>query len=279
MRVSNVLTNIVLLTATVYGQSPAESKGFLLEDGTPLRLRLQRTISSADAHLNEQVDFEVLDEVKVNGVVLIPKGGIAWGTVTAAQSKRRMGRGGKLDVNVDSARMVNGDKIALRAVKNSVGGSHSGAMAGGMVATAIFVPVAAPLFLLMHGKDVTIPKGTEIMAYVNGNVDLSHLKADAARPDSRPPAPAILSVAAPMFSENRTAGPDPSTVVIKSNPEGGEIVVDGKFVGSTPSTVQLAPGDHLVSVQQPGFRTWQRTISINAGSIVNLQASMEKTGN
>jgi len=43
-------------------------------------------------------------------------------------------------------------------------------MTGAMVATAIEFWPAAPLFLLMHGKDITIPKGTEITAYVNGEV-------------------------------------------------------------------------------------------------------------
>lgn len=275
MRAFHVVANIMLFTTTVYCQTPAEPKHFWLEDGTPLRLRLQRTLSSADAHVNEQVDFDVLDEVKVNGAVVIPKGSLAWGTVTAAQSKRRMARGGKLDVNVDSVRLANGEKVALRAVKNSAGGGHAGAMAGGMVATAIFVPVAAPLFLLMHGKDVSIPKGTEITAYINGNVDVTP-KSETARTAPPAPAPAIPSATAPPVADARVPAVDPSTVVIKSNPEGSEIMVDGKFVGSTPSTVQISPGDHAVMVQQPGFKTWSRNISINAGSIINLHAAMEK---
>ncbi len=48
-------------------------------------------------------------------------------------------------------------------------GSH-GSDYGAMVATAIVAWPAAPLFLFMHGKDVTIPKGTEITAYVDGEI-------------------------------------------------------------------------------------------------------------
>ena len=146
------------------GQS-ARAPGFRLEDGTPVRLRLQRTISSADAQVNDQVDFDILEEVKVNEVVVIPKGGLAWGTVTEAQAKRRMARGGKLNVNIDSVRLADGEKAALRAVKEVKGGGHTGAMTGAMVATGIVFFPAAPLFLFMHGKDITIPKGTEITAY------------------------------------------------------------------------------------------------------------------
>src|SRR5215470_20295901 len=70
---------------------------FILQDGTPVRLRLSRNVSSADAHVGESVDFEVLEDVAVNAVLVIPKGSIAIGSVTEAQPKRRMGRAGKLE--------------------------------------------------------------------------------------------------------------------------------------------------------------------------------------
>jgi hypothetical protein len=38
------------------------------------------------------------------------------------------------------------------------------------VATAIVFFPAAPLFLLMHGKDIGIPEGTEITAFINGDI-------------------------------------------------------------------------------------------------------------
>src|SRR5271165_4531825 len=83
-----------------------------------------------------------------------------------------MARGGKLDMNIDYVKLVSGEKAALRAVKDLKGGGHTGGMVGGMVATSIVFFPAAPLFLLMHGKDISIPKGTEITAYVNGDMKL-----------------------------------------------------------------------------------------------------------
>jgi hypothetical protein len=49
-------------------------------------------------------------------------------------------------------------------------------MTGGIVATSLIVWPAAPFFLFMHGKDVTIPKGTEITAYVSGVMPLDPAK-------------------------------------------------------------------------------------------------------
>src|SRR5713226_4449179 len=152
------------------------AKGFVLEDTTPVRLRLNRTISSADAHLGDTVDFEVLEDISVNGTLVIPKSGLAFATVTEAQSKRRMARGGKLDINIDYVKLVSSEKAALRAVKEVKGGGHTGAMTGGIVATSIVFFPAAPFFLFMHGKDISIPKGTEITAYVNGDFTIDPAK-------------------------------------------------------------------------------------------------------
>jgi hypothetical protein len=148
----------------------------VLHDGTPVRLRLSRNLSSADAKTGDTVDFEVLEDVLVDGTLVVPREAVAIGTITLAQAKRRMARGGKLDVEIDYVRITNGDKVTLRAVKENSGGGHTGAMTGAMVATAIVVWPAAPFFLFMHGKDTTMPKGTEITAYVNGEIKLDRAK-------------------------------------------------------------------------------------------------------
>ncbi len=86
-------------------------KGFVLEDETPVRLRLNRTISSADAHLGDTVDFETMDEITVNGTLVIPKGGLAFATVTEAQAKRRMARGGKLSCMAKTSAFRRGQRL------------------------------------------------------------------------------------------------------------------------------------------------------------------------
>ena len=150
--------------------------GFLLEDGTPVHLVLSENLSSADAVTGQTVEFEVVDDVIVNGFIVIPHGATAWATVTDAEHKKRMGRAGKLDLNVDKVRLADGEKAMLRAVKDAKGGGHTGAMVGAMVATSLVIWPAAPLFLLMHGKDVTIPKGTNINAFVQGDLTLDESK-------------------------------------------------------------------------------------------------------
>jgi hypothetical protein len=213
------------------------------------------------------VDFEVLEDVKVGDINIIPKGSVAWGTVTEAQAKRRMARGGKLDINIDDVRLVDGEKAALRAVKEVKGGGHTGAMTAGIVATSLVILPAAPFFLFMHGKDITIPQGTEITAYINGDFNLDRTKfvsssANAATPVAGGPSNEALSA-----------------VEIKSVPDGADITVDGKFIGNTPSTVRLQPGDHKVSIQKSGFKPWERTVSVSPGANVTINPTLEQFPN
>ena len=248
-------------------------KGFVLEDETPVRLRLNRTISSADAHTGDTVDFETLDDITVNGTLVIPKGGLAFGTVTEAQAKRRMARGGKLDINIDYVKLVSGDKAALRAVKDVKGGGHTGVMVGGMVATGILFFPAAPFFLFMHGKDITIPKGAEVTAYLNGDIKL-----DPA--NFGPPAPVSTSpqtTAGSVPSENAVSVS--AKLQLESDPPGAEIEVDGSFVGNTPSDVQVAEGDRTVIVKKAGFKDWERKLKVTGGSSVHLNAELERAAN
>ena len=156
-------------------QSPPATKtplAFGLAEDTPVRIKIARTMSSKDARVDERVDFEVLEDVKVSDVVVIPRGAMAIATVTEAHPKRRMGRAGRLKINIDYVRLANGEKVPLRAVKGGNGGNHVAAMTGAMVATSIVFFPAAPLFLFMHGKDITIPKGTEVTAYVAADTPL-----------------------------------------------------------------------------------------------------------
>jgi hypothetical protein len=251
---------------------------FGLEDATPVKLRLTRNLSSADAKTGDRVDFEVLEDVKVKDLIVIPRGGIAWGTVTEAQPKRRMARGGKLNVNIDDVRLADGEKVALRAVKETKGGGHTGAMTGAIIGTAIVFFPAAPLFLFMHGKDITIPKGTEITAYINSDIPLDPAKFQtqgATQPAANPGPAESSPVAAPRQGTNN-ADPAPSSVEVKSSPDGADITVDEKYMGSTPSTLKLTPGEHKIKLEKSGFKTWERILTVGSGTTTSVNPTLDK---
>lgn len=232
-----------------------------LLDGTPVKIRLSQTISSADAKVNQEIPFEVVEDVMVDQIVVLSKGSPAIGTVTEANAKRSMGREGKLNIAISYARLKDQEKAALRATKDSHGGGHVGAMTGAMVATAIVFLPAAPLFLFMKGKDVTIPQGTEITAFVEGDMHLNMANFGVAPEVAAAPLPAPATVQV--------------AIAIDSTPPGADIEIDGAFVGNTPSTVPTAPGSHQIVVKKNGFADWVKILNVTGGSI-HLNADLEQ---
>jgi hypothetical protein len=231
-----------------------------LLDGTPVKLRLSETISSASAKVGQEIPFEVVEEVKVDDVVVLSKGAPAIATVTDCNAKKSMGRAGKLDISISYARLADQEKVALRATQENKGGGHVGAMTGAMVATAIVFFPAAPLFLFIHGKDISIPQGTEITSFVEGDMHLNMANVGVAPPPppAAPAPPAALQ----------------SSLVIESTPPGADIEIDGAFVGNTPSSVTVAPGPHEITVKKKGFADWSRKLTVTSGN-VHLNAEME----
>ncbi len=189
-----------------------------LQDGTPVRLRLSRNVSSATAQVQETVDFEVTEPVIDQNYVVIPKGAVALGRVVKVQAKRRFGRGGALELSVDSVRLADGQTIPLRATRDK----GEGEMSGSRVAATI---AASPVLVWVKGKDVAFNKGTETTAYVSGDTRLAEFR------------PATDSPVAPNTSADPRTSPGPVLTnddIVQMQKAGlSEEIILSKIAGST----------------------------------------------
>ncbi len=131
--------------------------GFTLAKGTPIHVKLSKTISSATAHVGDPLEFEVLEDVQVDGVVVIAKGSKASGVLSDVELKKRFGHSGKLAFNITSVRLVDGAPVPLRCFQETTGGPTNSSDA--------VLPLAS-------GKDAAIPQDTEFTALVESNTPL-----------------------------------------------------------------------------------------------------------
>jgi hypothetical protein len=76
----------------------------------------------------------------------------------------------------------------------------------------------------------------------------------AASAKADPPAP----TAAP-------APPPPATFEIWSTPLGADVFLDGQFVGKTPYTAEVTPGEHTVNLRKKNFSIWERKVQALPG--------------
>jgi PEGA domain-containing protein len=215
--------------------SPSTTSFPVLQDGTPVKLRLINALSSSKTRTGEPVDLEVVEEVHLGNIIVVVKGGAAYAKVTAAESKHEAHQG-KLEITVDYLRLANGDKANLRGVADTNG-------------SAVLIS-SGPL----PGKDVNIPKGTEVTAYVNGGVSIDPRKFQQL-------GGAAIPIPAAVIASERTE------FDISSDPAEAEVWVDGKLVGDSPVRVIVSNGDHVMEVRKAGFASWVSTVRAAGGQV------------
>ena len=77
-----------------------------------------------------------------------------------------MGRAGKLNFSIDFVKAPDGSNVRLRASSPRKGEDKTGTAIVGTV-------LLSPLFPIMRGKDVSIPKGTHVIVYVDGDREIT----------------------------------------------------------------------------------------------------------
>jgi hypothetical protein len=259
-------------------QSAPPSSKLLVKDGTPIKLKLKRGVYSQYAKVGDEVDYLVDEEVVVDGKIIVPEGAIVKGKVVSAEHKRRMGRGGKIDISADAVKLFNSQSIPLRAFQHERGGGQGLNMTGGMLAAAsLTLGVGAPFALLMHGKDIEIRQGSSFTAFVDGDTWLEDI-AFQTKTSTSVSTPAAQASPAAKNNESTPQNEQTGAVSIASSPAGAEIEFDGNFVGNTPETLKVSLGDHLVVLRKHGFKSWERKLRVT-GEIVNVIADLEPETN
>jgi len=233
-----LLLGAAFAQAQTGAQTSAPSTDLVLQDGTAIKLRVTRDVSSANAKVGDKVSFEVADDITVGGLTVIRKGSPAAGTVTAVQSARRMGRAGKLAIKINSLQLADGETAMLRQSAKTSGEGRKQEMASEVLFGY------GPLQLFEEGEDAFLETDTIVTAYVDGTMHLDR----------------AMFKAAPGSVSSSTA-----QLWITSHPAGAEISVDGNVVGNTPSQINLPQGSHTIRISKAGCRTWERTVTLSSG--------------
>lgn len=271
------------IVGSSFSAQDAIPKTIQLPDGTPIHLYLKDDLDSKRNQKGDPIRFQVREDVVVGNVVVIPAGSPGQGHVTAVGHRSVAGHSGRLAFSVDYVTAADGTKVAVTSTPSVSGGSNGKVTAA---ATASYGPGA----LLMRGWNADVRMGTMLNAYVNGNYEIvtasltarPSYSSNTNPPQEASPSPPLvrrpsLAAAASVASSSSAVVPAATvSVTVRSTPDGADISVDGKFVGSTPSTLKLPPGDHTIAVGSSGFKAWQRTMTLSTGSDVTLNATLEK---
>ncbi len=136
----------------------------ILPDGTPIELRITKRLSTAQAKVGDAVEFEVLDDVKVGDLVVVPRHALASGVVAVVKPRGRPLRNAELRVGVRTAKSITGSEVAIRGTRVIVVNSKPHADPTDAVGIALL-----PVIPFLKGDEAFVSKGAKFSAYVNGD--------------------------------------------------------------------------------------------------------------
>jgi hypothetical protein len=161
-----------------------------LEKGAPVTLAFQRDLKGSEEHSGERVDFTVVDPIVVNGLLVVPNGGQAWGTVAKSEGGRTLKRVGQIKITVEGMWLADGEKCSLATAEDYRGETKSKkAKTGILIGTVATAGLPIPFLIHGHGKDAKIDAGTKVTVRVAEKMNLDPARFELSGP--APPGPPI----------------------------------------------------------------------------------------
>ena len=158
--------------------------------GTELDVRLQNTLNSGTAQVEDRFEGTTLVDLNINGRTVIPAGSLMRGVVTAVEPGTRTNRTAKMTVSFDQV-TVNGRTYPLRAtvtqaiegegIRGEAGRAGAGAAVGGLIGAVLGGVKGAVLGAVIggggtiaatEGKEVDLPQGTVLRVRIDAPVQI-----------------------------------------------------------------------------------------------------------
>lgn len=134
-------------------------KTLLLERGTRVCLRPERTLSSGTARRGDQVTFRVHNDVAMGGMIVARDGTEVSARVTKARKSGRFFHFPKVSIEFDQLRLVNGQTVPLEKYQPHActsGGSEN--PAGDIALLVMLAPLLIPLSPFVKMDDEILDK-------------------------------------------------------------------------------------------------------------------------
>ncbi|MDK2931232.1 MAG: hypothetical protein PWR07_1363 [Bacillota bacterium] len=167
----SIVTRADHLAALCLPDGTLKTKDTMLPKGQPVRIKLLGRLDSSVTQKGQKVDIEVARDVVVGNELVIPKGTRGHGIVTEVSPAGRLGRDGKITLELKDVRTLDGVAVPLAFDESTqkLNESMQLAIGAGLAGFIVFGPVGALGAFFVQGKDVNIPDGTEFYVAVGAD--------------------------------------------------------------------------------------------------------------
>jgi hypothetical protein len=140
--------------------------------GQPVLIKLLKKLDSSSAQKGQRVEIEIARDVFIDTQLVIPKGAKTLGVVTDVSPAGRLGRDGKIALELTGIKALDGTVVPLVFDEKTkqLNESLQWAIGAGLAGFIVFGPVGALGAVFVQGKDAIIPEGAEFYVAVGSDV-------------------------------------------------------------------------------------------------------------
>ncbi|MGB9204308.1 MAG: hypothetical protein WCB94_10105 [Terriglobales bacterium] len=160
MRIVRVVFLVLFVGVSVASAQPVNPCTRVHVPKTAITLFTTTDLSSKTATEGEEIQLRVDNEIRIDDCLLIAKGAIARGRITAVQKPKSFGRSGKLAIGVESIQTAGATDVGTSGI-TTVHGTGGAELIGGVLlipgGAGLFI---APILLPLPGEQAVILAGT-----------------------------------------------------------------------------------------------------------------------
>ncbi|HBS60558.1 MAG TPA: hypothetical protein DEA44_15020 [Firmicutes bacterium] len=165
-------TRLEKILKTVFSSGTVKLSDTEIPAKTLVKIRLLDALNSDMNKTGDTFRYEVVDNVKIGNVLVIPAGTLGVGKVEKAKKAGRFGQHGKLDLSFNTVPAMDDTPVSVylgeRAREEN---KHVVAAAGAsVVGAALLGPIGLIGGAFVEGKTVNLPAGTEFFIEVHSNI-------------------------------------------------------------------------------------------------------------
>jgi hypothetical protein len=248
---------------------PMSAAQVRLREGTLVRLKLLYNVTTENVAKGDRVEFDVAEDVVINGRVVIQKGAPAWGQVTDVKGAgKKKAKDASVTFRFMAVKTMDNQQVAMRVLptKPRKPDSHDNEIEENSLIPG------------MSDRTTGAEKGRDYAAYTDADAVVN-------APDTPPTAQqggeataGAPKPTAPLPKPEPPPPPPPEEAYVdfNSNPPGADVIVDSRFYGNTPLRIPIPAGRHLIEIRLAGHRTWMRNMVVDPGSKPSVRATLDQ---
>lgn len=136
--------------------------------GTLVKISIDTELHSERNNKGDAVPFTVVEDVKVEDILVIPAGTKGVGTITKLKRRGSFGKPGLLEIDFGEVPAIDGTMISLTMGEKAIQENKSVAYAVGasIAGLAVFGPIGAVAGIFVQGEPAKVEAGTELFVEV-----------------------------------------------------------------------------------------------------------------